>query len=76
MDHIDLHEEEKFSAVCMDLGKGRHREKPEEGSRNLFFVSYRGTDDTIIGWKEDFNLSYLTVPGFPTTIPRSSNSLG
>ncbi|MBQ3671606.1 MAG: DUF2974 domain-containing protein [Treponema sp.] len=23
------------------------------------FVSFRGTDDTIVGWKEDFNLAYL-----------------
>lgn len=26
------------------------------------FISFRGTDDTIIGWKEDFNLSFMTVP--------------
>ena len=26
------------------------------------FISYRGTDDTVVGWKEDFNLSYQTVP--------------
>lgn len=27
------------------------------------FVSYRGTDDTIVGWKEDFNMAVLdTVP--------------
>ena len=26
------------------------------------FISYRGTDDTVVGWKEDFNLSYETVP--------------
>ena len=23
------------------------------------FVAFRGTDDTIVGWKEDFNLSYM-----------------
>ncbi len=23
------------------------------------FISFRGTDDTIVGWKEDFNFSYL-----------------
>lgn len=28
------------------------------------FVAFRGTDDTIIGWREDFNLSYMhPVPG-------------
>ena len=26
------------------------------------FISYRGTDDTVVGWKEDFNLSFQTVP--------------
>ena len=26
------------------------------------FISYRGTDDTVAGWKEDFNLSFQTVP--------------
>lgn len=26
------------------------------------YVSFRGTDDTIIGWKEDFNLSIGVVP--------------
>lgn len=32
---------------------------PGDGSS---FVAYRGTDDTIIGWKEDFNLSTGTIP--------------
>lgn len=31
----------------------------EEGTS---YVSFRGTDDTIIGWKEDFNLSTGVVP--------------
>ena len=26
------------------------------------FIAFRGTDDTIVGWKEDFYLSYFTVP--------------
>ena len=26
------------------------------------FISFRGTDDTVAGWKEDFNLSFQTVP--------------
>lgn len=26
------------------------------------FISFRGTDDTVVGWKEDFNLSFMTVP--------------
>ena len=42
------HEREmQFSAVTFRL---------EDGS---LFVAYRGTDDSIVGWKEDFNLSYM-----------------
>ena len=25
---------------------------------NTIFLSYRGTDDTLVGWKEDFNMSF------------------
>lgn len=25
---------------------------------NLMYVAFRGTDDTMVGWKEDFNLSF------------------
>ena len=32
------------------------------------YVSFRGTDDTIIGWKEDFNLSTGVVPAQKRTI--------
>ena len=28
----------------------------------MALISFRGTDDTIIGWKEDFNLSTGVVP--------------
>ncbi len=43
--------EMQFSALTVRL--------PDEG----FFVAFRGTDDTIIGWREDFNLSFLdSVP--------------
>ncbi|MBQ4353272.1 MAG: DUF2974 domain-containing protein [Clostridia bacterium] len=26
---------------------------------NSIFISFRGTDDTLIGWREDFNLSFM-----------------
>ena len=43
--------EEQFSAITIVLPDGS------------ICVSFRGTDDTIIGWKEDCNLSvYETVP--------------
>ena len=44
---IDLSIEEQFSAVTFLL--------PEK----MNFVAYRGTDDTIVGWKEDFNLAIM-----------------
>lgn len=28
--------------------------------RNTYFVAFRGTDDTITGWEEDFRLCYMT----------------
>lgn len=39
--------EKQFSAICFSIGK-------------LTYVTYRGTDDTIIGWKEDLNMSLFT----------------
>ena len=44
---IDLQNEEQFSAVAFF-------EKPRSANP---FVAFRGTDDTIVGWKEDFNLA-------------------
>ena len=38
--------EEQFSAVTIIL--------PD----NTIYVSFRGTDNTLIGWKEDFNMSF------------------
>ena len=32
-------------------------------SRDKYFVAFRGTDDTLVGWKENFNMSFmLPVP--------------
>ena len=28
-------------------------------SDDSLFVAFRGTDDTIVGWKENFNMSFL-----------------
>ncbi|MDO4421505.1 MAG: DUF2974 domain-containing protein [Eubacteriales bacterium] len=46
----DISREIQFSAIEIDTSDG------------ATFISFRGTDDTIIGWKEDFNLSFMTVP--------------
>ena len=38
----------QFSAMCMDL--------PDDTKA----VVFRGTDNTLVGWREDFNMSYQT----------------
>ena len=55
VEKIDYEREEQFCAVMFGFGSGR-----KDGWN---FIAYRGTDDTIVGWKEDFNLGYMdTVP--------------
>lgn len=48
VNQFDERVEKQFSAMVI---------KPGDGGN---FISYRGTDDTIIGWKEDFNMSFMT----------------
>ena len=43
---IDLEEEKQFAAITILMSDG------------TIYVSYRGTDNTIVGWKEDFNMSF------------------
>ena len=50
VNEIVTEEEQQFSAVEIVLDDGTS------------YISFRGTDDTIIGWKEDFNLSTGVVP--------------
>lgn len=45
---IDEETETQFSAVTVQLARGR------------FYVAFRGTDTTLVGWKEDFNMSFTT----------------
>lgn len=48
---IDLDSTKQFSAVCYELSDGTN------------YIAYRGTDNNIIGWKENFNMSIgATVP--------------
>lgn len=49
---IEKEWETQFSAVTYLL---------EDGT---LYIAFRGTDETIVGWKEDFNMAFLTpVPG-------------
>lgn len=45
INNVSKKEEKQFSAVTILL--------PD----NTMYISYRGTDNTIVGWKEDFNIS-------------------
>lgn len=47
VNEIDMDSQRQFSAVCCYLGDG------------TVYVAYRGTDNTIVGWKEDFNMGFL-----------------
>ncbi|MCM1541638.1 MAG: DUF2974 domain-containing protein [Blautia sp.] len=49
---IEKESETQFSAVTLLLDDG------------TIYVAFRGTDETIVGWKEDFNMAFLSpVPG-------------
>ena len=46
VNQINLETETQFSAVTFRLPNG------------VYYVAYRGTDETIVGWKEDLNLAF------------------
>lgn len=49
---ISMEEQSQFSVVCVRL---------DDGS---VYVSFSGTDNTIVGWRENFNMGYLSeTPG-------------
>ena len=45
-ERLEAENELQFSAVAISLGK--------QGT----FLAYRGTDNSLVGWKEDFNMSF------------------
>ena len=46
MDKVDESKEEQFACLTF------------RGDCNWNFIAYRGTDDSFLGWKEDFNMAY------------------
>ncbi len=44
---LDIEEQEQFAAMHVNI------------TPNLTFISFRGTDSTVTGWREDFNMSYM-----------------
>ena len=47
VDHLDTEKAEQFAALTTECGDG------------TVYLSFRGTDDTLAGWKEDFYLSCM-----------------
>jgi len=51
----DPSEEKQFSAYCAEIGAN--------GASKRLLVVFRGTDTSLVGWKEDLNMGFLnTVP--------------
>ena len=46
---LDLERETQFAAITISLGDG------------TVYLSFRGTDDTLVGWKEDFNMTFSPI---------------
>ena len=47
VDHLDVGRGEQFAALTVETGDG------------MLYLSFRGTDDTLAGWKEDFELACM-----------------
>jgi hypothetical protein len=48
VNRLDQAEETQFAAITFSIEKDCH------------YVAFRGTDSTVVGWKEDFNMSFMT----------------
>ncbi|MBD5495904.1 MAG: DUF2974 domain-containing protein [Lachnospiraceae bacterium] len=46
VNQIEWEKETQFSAITLQL------------SDDIFYIAYRGTDENIVGWKEDLNLAF------------------
>jgi hypothetical protein len=54
---LDIAQEKQFAAVSIDTGI-------------MNFIAYRGTDVNLVGWKEDFNMSFSeAVPAQQEAVP-------
>lgn len=47
VNQIDNESQTQFSAVTLEIAK------------NKYYICFRGTDNTLIGWKEDFNMAII-----------------
>ncbi len=51
IDILDKEMEIQFSAVTYLLGENERKEQ-------LYYIAYRGTDENMVGWKEDLTLAF------------------
>lgn len=51
VDILDKEMEIQFSAVTCYLGE-------DADGKPIFYIAYRGTDENLVGWKEDFTLAF------------------
>ena len=61
---VDEDIQTQFAAFTADLGDG------------TVYVAYMGTDDTLVGWKEDFNMSFLSPVPAQTMALDYLNAIG
>lgn len=61
---IDAEDDLQMAAITYTLGDGSA------------YIAFRGTDNTVVGWKEDFNMSYLHETGGQREAIRYLNSVG
>lgn len=47
---VDPEKESQFSALCIQICEGE------------YYIAFRGTDNSMIGWKENFRMCFETVP--------------
>ncbi len=47
-DHLNISEQKQFAAITYLLDE------------KTAYIAYRGTDSTVVGWKEDFNMAFIS----------------
>jgi hypothetical protein len=48
VERIDHRDHKQFCAMTFDLGNG------------VLYIAFRGTDGTVLGWREDFDMAFLS----------------
>ncbi|WP_238552586.1 Mbeg1-like protein [Bifidobacterium merycicum] len=56
-ERFDEHTETQFAAVTFDLTDCDGIQPDADSVRTMLYVAFRGTDNSLVGWKEDFNMS-------------------